>query len=357
MEREKGKKRETEEDSEMSDSSTTSTVRGGEAQAMDSPNRNVGATQVADDTPVVEKLSGELQKVDLQRKRPSGAQRRKFVREQKKAAGKWTEKKPHKPSRQGGSGRPATEPSRKSLGKDSRKETPKQGGRDEGKKRPRLSDDTPPQAREPKRIRSVNQQTGSFRDATRNLGVAIIDRRYPETQLDQGQANLIQTRLEEEVFNTPGGSEDIIQFQRTTFASGALWVTCGNEYTKAWLGERVRALGQPWEGAELTTVDSKNLPRRPIVLAFVQDSAPEETVVRTRLGQQNKGLRTGDWLLKSRKVEKDGQTLTYSIDEASYRALEAANFKAYYGLGRVAFKVLRGLDGGGQSGSNQPPTQ
>ena len=44
--------------------------------------------------------------------------------------------------------------------------------------------------------------------------------------------------------------------------------------------------------------------------------------------------------MKYKKAEKGGLTLTYSIDEASFGALRANQFKAFYGLAKVAFRVL-----------------
>ena len=57
----------------------------------------------------------------------------------------------------------------------------------------------------------------------------------------------------------------------------------------------ISLLGELWEGAELTVVDSKDLPKRPRVLVRIPDTS-EVTTVLTRLRIQNPELKTTDWL-------------------------------------------------------------
>lgn len=77
------------------------------------------------------------------------------------------------------------------------------------------------------------------------------------------------------------------------------------------------------------------------------------------MGKQNAGLNTTDWTLKSQKVEGQGEILAYSIDKVSFRALKQTQLKAFYRMGRVAFKIVRETDGDdkGESDPSQPSTQ
>ncbi|CAG9764675.1 unnamed protein product [Ceutorhynchus assimilis] len=119
---------------------------------------------------------------------------------------------------------------------------------------------------------------------------------------------------------------------------------CGNEATKNWLGQAMKGLGELWQGANLKSVETK----RPLVLTFIpRAESVEKEVIRAPLSKQN---READWILKSKKAKK-GLTLTYFIEEASFGANQ---FKVFYGLARLNFKVLRGLNGGDQSPSNKP---
>jgi hypothetical protein len=52
--------------------------------------------------------------------------------------------------------------------------------------------------------------------------------------------------------------------------------------------------GELWEGAELTVVDSKDLPKRPRVFVCMPDTS-EVTTAMTRLKIQNPEFNTADW--------------------------------------------------------------
>jgi len=43
----------------------------------------------------------------------------------------------------------------------------------------------------------------------------------------------------------------------------------------------------------------------------------------------------------SRKVTEKEQTLAFSTDPDSHKALACSNFKAYWGLGRIIFRTLK----------------
>jgi hypothetical protein len=109
------------------------------------------------------------------------------------------------------------------------------------------------------------------------------------------------------------------------------WITCANEPSKAWLMQKISRLGELWEGAELTVVDSKDLLKRPKVLASIPDTS-EVAPVMTRLKIQNAEFNTTDWSVMSRKVaERKPSLLT----------LTHSNFKAFWGLGRIIFWTLK----------------
>ena len=294
-------------------------------------------------------ISAEVEKMDLQegkKKKLSGAQQRKLIKERKMAAGTWTEEKPQKMDRDKQTKvgvKEQTTGSKKGVEKDR-----------EGKKRPREVTKTPtPRAFKKPRA------TGQYSEVASGLRMAVIDRRHPEVTLDQGQADLIQERIVDALDNAASSSSNPLQFARTTFSGGVLWMTCHNEATKTWVKEAVANLGNLWEGADLTAVESKDLPKRPRVLIFIPGQEEEEGVVRPRLERQNPGLRVGGWLLLSKKKEKEGTFWAFSIDEASFSALQKNQFRAFYKLGRVNVKVLKGLDDQGtdKGDTSEPPAQ
>ena len=82
----------------------------------------------------------------------------------------------------------------------------------------------------------------------------------------------------------------------------------------------ISGLGELWEGAELTVVDSKDLPKRPRVLVRIPDTSEVNTIM-TLLKKQNSELNMSDWSVMSQKVTEKEQALAFSIDSDSDKAL------------------------------------
>jgi hypothetical protein len=171
-------------------------------------------------------------------------------------------------------------------------------------------------------------QTGSYKEAAIGIKMAIIHRRHPEVKLYQEQTDVIQEKLLTAVYAKPA-EESPVQLLYSKFAQGIFWITCANESTKEWLMRTISGPGNLWEGAELTVVVSKDFPKRPRVLVRISDTS-EITTVLTRLKKQNPVFNTSDWIDMSRKVIEKEQTLAFSIDPESHRALANSNFKAFW---------------------------
>ena len=103
--------------------------------------------------------------------------------------------------------------------------------------------------------------------------------------------------------------------------------------------QTISGLGELWEGVGLTVVDSKDLPRQPKVLVHIPDTSEVNTIM-TRLRKQNPELKTLDWSVMSQKVTEKEQTLAFSIDPDSFKALARSSYKAFWGLGRINFQTL-----------------
>ena len=170
-------------------------------------------------------------------------------------------------------------------------------------------------------------QTGLYKDAVVGIKMAVIHRRHPDVKLDQTQVDMIRGKHMSSVDESPV-EEAPSQFLYSNFAQGILWITCANEPSKAWLTRTISGLGGPLVGMELTTVDSKDLPKRPKVLVRIPDTSEIATVL-TRLRIKNPELKTTDWITMSRKVTEKEQTVAFSIDPDSFKALTHSNFKAF----------------------------
>uniref|UniRef100_A0A6P7FCL4 Uncharacterized protein LOC114328927 n=1 Tax=Diabrotica virgifera virgifera TaxID=50390 RepID=A0A6P7FCL4_DIAVI len=310
-----------------------------------------------------DQLETSLEKLSLGTKKLSGAQKRRLKKAEKIAAGTWVKENPHKTKGQKGksdqtTGVKRTRSDNSTPTKNPEAKRPKGITKQAANNATRSGNTQTGTVASAKEVRGSKTQTGTYGEVTDKLRMAVVDRRHPEVKLNQEQAELVRTKLEEAVDKAPGGSQNPLQFLRTTFSAGILWIHCANEPTKSWLEGTVRELRDLWESADLKLIESKDL-RRPIVLVHVPETGISEKVFRSRLGKQNAGLNTTDWTLKSQKVEGQGEILAYSIDKVSFRALKQTQLKAFYRMGRVAFKIVRETDGDdkGESDPSQPSTQ
>jgi hypothetical protein len=145
-------------------------------------------------------------------------------------------------------------------------------GNSGGVKRPHSDSNTPPKEKQqPKRPRSTQVQTGTYKEAVVGIKMAIVHRLHPDVNLNQAQTDTIQEKLLQAIDANPL-EEATPQFLYSKFVQGVFWITCANEPSKTWLIRTVSGLGELWEGAELTVVDSKDLPKRPRVLVHIPDT-------------------------------------------------------------------------------------
>jgi hypothetical protein len=216
--------------------------------------------------PSHDRLAAGISTTRLQTNRLSGAQR-KLIKAKKMKEGTWTVEKP--PSK--------TPSSQKKVVVAS----------SEGMKRPHSDSSTPPlTTKQPKKPRSIQEQTGSYKEAVVGIKMVVIHKHHPEVKLDQAQAGFIQSKLLAAVDANPSG-EMHPQFLNSKFAQGVFWINCANESSKVWLMQTISGLGELWEGVQLTVVDSKDLPKRPRVLFHI----PNTSEVTTVTGYHITGLR------------------------------------------------------------------
>jgi hypothetical protein len=102
-------------------------------------------------------------------------------------------------------------------------------------------------------------QTETYQEAAVGIKMAIIHRHHPDVKLEQTQID-IQEKLLTAVDVNPSG-ETPPQFLYSKFAQGVFWIICANESSKVWLIRPISGLGELWESAGITVVDSKDLPK------------------------------------------------------------------------------------------------
>jgi hypothetical protein len=171
-----------------------------------------------------EKLAAGISTIGLQAKRLSGALRKKLIKERRLKEGIWTEEKPNRKN-----------PPSQDKGK---------AGSSGGVKRPHSDSSTLSQEKQqPKKPRSTQVQTGTYKEAAVGIKIAITHRLHPAVHLDQAQMDIIQEKLLNAVDANPL-EEAPPQFLRSKFAQGVFWITCANEHTKTWLMRTVSGLGE-----------------------------------------------------------------------------------------------------------------
>jgi hypothetical protein len=172
----------------------------------------------------------------------------------------------------------------------------------------------------------MHVQPGFYKEAVVGIKMAVIHKCHPEVKLDQAQDDLIQGKILAAVDANPSGKT---HFLHSKFAQGTFWINCANASSKVWLMQTISGLRKLWEGAELAVVDPKDLHKRPRVLVHIPDTSEVTTVV-PRLRILHPELKTADWSIMSRKVTEKEQTVAFSIDPDSFKALVKSNFKAFW---------------------------
>jgi hypothetical protein len=132
-----------------------------------------------------ERLVAGISMIGLQTKRLPGVQWKRLTRERKMKEGNLTEKKP-----------PRKTPSQE-------KGVVESSG---GVKRLNSDSSTPSsETQQPKKPRSTQMQTGSYKEAVAGTKMVVIHRRHPDVKLDQTEVDLIQVKLLSAVDANPLG--------------------------------------------------------------------------------------------------------------------------------------------------------
>ncbi|XP_063391437.1 serine/arginine repetitive matrix protein 2-like [Cydia fagiglandana] len=137
-----------------------------------------------------------------------------------------------------------------------------------------------------------------------------------------------------------GGGPEFLEFKHM---EGWIMVTCVDRRSKAWLLDELQYL-EPWPESQLSLMPERKLPKLNIgkIVAFIPES--EATSVQEALEllkAQNKGLNTEQWTLVDEKLESGKSwTVTFIIDEASLKSLEAQECRAAIGFTTMNFQII-----------------
>jgi hypothetical protein len=155
-----------------------------------------------------ERLAAGISTTILQTEKLSGLQWKRLTRERKMKEGTWVDKKP-----------PRKIPSSQEMGT---------AGSSGGVKRPHSDSSNPSsEKQQPKKPRSAQMHTGSYKETVVGIKMAVTHTRHPAVKLDQAQTDLIQVKLLSAVDANPS-REMPLQFLHSKCAEGIFWITCAN---------------------------------------------------------------------------------------------------------------------------------
>jgi len=103
---------------------------------------------------------------------------------------------------------------------------------------------------------------------------------------------------------------------------------------------------EPKQGASIIADLFKQKPQEEVLESELSTAFSDEEKLAagiSKIGLQAKRLSgsQGKNLVRERKVTEKEQTLAFSIDPDSFKALAQSHFKAFWGLGRIIFRILK----------------
>lgn len=172
--------------------------------------------------------------------------------------------------------------------------------------------------------------------------VVVAKRGYPSVSLSEREAELIRRAVLRRVAGLVD-PDTIPQMTGCSLVQGALRVVCATPSTKEWLVSVIPGL-QPWEGAELQTMELSEIPK--LIRAFVHIPNPEDPrVVLKALEKQNTDLEVGRWHLYARNgVSPSGQTLVLGVPESVVPTLRDRNYSLFLGMGQIQVRLCKRED-------------
>ena len=222
-----------------------------------------------------------------------------------------------------------------------------------GDKRRKGSNETPPSGGRPLKRQKAHEGHHAYADAADPLARVIAAEGYPEAEITAEQLTLLRGAVSKEIDGIQEGP--VPRFHSTSLRSGAAVVRCADEVSLGWLVERIGGI-IPWEGARLRVMGLDALQKQHRAVVWVPGPPEGAATVLRRLEKQNPGLVTGSWKVFAEGVgaTREGGNLVLGIPESSVLKLRTLDFKPFFGLDRIAFRVS-GAQGGVSGDKEEPP--
>lgn len=315
---------------------TTPELKGGESSSATNPE---GQT--------LQRLGSGLNRLDLNKKKLSGAQKRKRAIERAKAKGE-----PIKPRKPRNNRKPQTAENPgidlPSAGKPGASQNPDPVlERNKGQKRIRSDGSTPSPASNRQKMAKRDSAAAkpshagaSYSKVTSQIKMSVIPGDYPESRLTEEQGSLIQAAIIQEIWKCQPGRGP--KFNHSQMEQGMVVIHCANEEAMAWLQETTLQL-KPWEGAQLKAIPTKEVAPRVRVSVWIPKGlldAEQPAKLLGHLKTQNEGIDPEGWRIFDVGTEPKGSRLIIGMDQNSLKVLAKRDFKLYLGLTMLTFRVM-----------------
>lgn len=277
------------------------------------------AERAAEVQNIRETASG-INRMHIDKPKYTCAQRRKYNKARKIAAGTWTEEKPsaHK---------------RKPL------LTEKEVGAAPGTTKRSRSDGSTPPAKNPAKRHRTEKDTVSFSEKLTSIRVAVILESYPDQVFAETDLMEFQNKLLDEMRPLPSGTGP--QFRGCKVEGGAILLTCAEKHTQSWLQDCVAKMNL-WKGEKLVMGLAKEILQTTKIITKLPplfNNNKEEEVFK-RLEMQNPMLSTSDWRILNTKMESSGKTIVVSVNKSGLSRLKESSMKLFLGFGQITLSVL-----------------
>ncbi|XP_067204211.1 uncharacterized protein [Linepithema humile] len=219
-------------------------------------------------------------------------------------------------------------------------------------KRRRGSKETPPSGGRPLKRQRAHDGHHAYSDAADPLAKVIVAEGYSVTEITAEQLTVEGCGLEEDRRDPGGSGAQIPRHLSKEWCGGG---KVRDEASLGWLVGRIDGI-IPWEGARLKVMGTDALQKQHRAVVWVPGPPEGTATVLKRLEKQNPGLVTGSWKVFAERVgaTREGGNLVLGVPKSSVLKLKTLDFKPFFGLDRVAFRVS-GAQGRVRGDKEEPP--
>lgn len=171
-----------------------------------------------------------------------------------------------------------------------------------------------------------------FNPIQHGIKVYIHTRNYPDEQLNNDELYILKKAILLELDKVSPRAPQV-RFLSCVFKLGWLQIICADDYSCDWLANKMKTI-RPWKGAALKMI----VPGQSTVMVHITDTENCHKIL-DKLKKQNVGLMTENWIILRYIQTKKGNLYIFDIDDFSLETLERNNLTAFYGLGKVRFRL------------------